>query len=134
MSRRRDTPLPALLRPQAGVFAALGDETRLRLVGELCGGRPRSISRLTRGSDLSRQAVTKHLRVLEGAGLVHSARRGREALFMLTPGPIEAARNCLETVSWQWEQALSRLKAFVEGEGGPRPPPGGAARRRRMTA
>lgn len=134
MSRRRDPPLPALLRPQAPVFAALGDETRLRLVGALCSGQPRSISRLTQGSDLSRQAVTKHLRVLEGAGLVHSARRGREALFMLAPGPIEAARNCLETVSWQWEQALSRLKGFVEGGGGPRPPPGGAARRRKGTA
>ncbi len=130
MSRRPDAPLPALLRPQAPVFAALGDETRLRLVGTLCRGQARSITKLTEGSDLSRQAVTKHLRVLEEAGLVHGARRGREILFMLAPEPIEAARSCLETVSWQWERALSRLKAFVEGGGGPRPPPGGSARRR----
>jgi DNA-binding transcriptional ArsR family regulator len=134
MSRRRDTSLPARLRPQAPVFAALGDETRLRLVGTLCRGQPRSISRLTEGSELSRQAMTKHLRVLEGAGLVHSARRGREILFMLAPGPIEAARDCLAMVSWQWDQALSRLKAFVEKGGGPRPPPGGRARRRPVAA
>jgi len=130
MSRRRDAPLPAFLRPQAPVFAALGDATRLRLVGALSHGLPRSISRLTEGSRLSRQAVTKHLRVLEGAGLVRSARRGREILFMLAPEPIEAARDCLETVSRQWDRALSHLKAFVEKGGGPRPPPGGRGRRR----
>jgi DNA-binding transcriptional ArsR family regulator len=96
------------------VFAALGDKTRLLLVTKLCAGEPRSISQLTRGSRLSRQAITKHLRVLEGAGIVRSIRRGRESRFAFDPQPIEAAKDYLELVSEQWDQALGRLKAFVE--------------------
>ena len=76
----------------APVFAALGDETRLSLVAKLCGGKPRSISQLTEGSRLTRQAITKHLRVLERAGIVHSLRTGRESLFEFDPEPIEAAK------------------------------------------
>jgi DNA-binding transcriptional ArsR family regulator len=114
MSRRRDAVPPATRRVQAPVFAALGDETRLLLVGKLCRGWPRSISELTAGSELTRQAVTKHLRVLEHAGLVHGARRGREVRFRLTPEPIDEARNYLGMVSTQWAKALARLKSFVE--------------------
>ena len=99
---------------QAPVFAALGDETRLTLVAKLCRGQPYSISQLTEGSRLTRQAITKHLRVLEGAGIVHSIRTGRESLFEFDPAPIEVAKGYLETVSEQWDQALARLKSFVE--------------------
>lgn len=98
----------------ASVFAALGDQTRLRLLTKLTRGEPRSISALTEGSRLTRQAITKHLRVLEGAGIVHSVRAGRESLFQLDPQPIDQAREYLDFVSEQWDQALARLKAFVE--------------------
>lgn len=99
----------------APVFAALGDDTRLGLVGILADGEPCSISRLTAGSRLTRQAITKHLHVLERAGVVRSTRQGRENYFALDPAPLEQARNYLEFVSTQWDQALSRLKTFVEG-------------------
>jgi DNA-binding transcriptional ArsR family regulator len=96
------------------VFAALGDKTRLALVMKLSSGRPASIVELTAGSTLSRQAITKHLRVLERAGIVHSSREGRESRFALDPRPIVEARSYLESVSEQWDRALSRLKSFVE--------------------
>jgi DNA-binding transcriptional ArsR family regulator len=96
------------------VFAALGDETRLSVLTKLSTGRPQSISRLTAGTNLSRQAVTKHLRVLANAGVVHSARVGRESLFQLKPQPIEAVRDYLDQVSKQWDDALARLKSHVE--------------------
>jgi DNA-binding transcriptional ArsR family regulator len=96
------------------IFAALGDETRLALVNKLAGGRPRSISQLTEGSRLTRQAITKHLRVLRTAGIVKSVREGRENLFELNPRPITGAKEYLEFVSKQWNQALGRLKSFVE--------------------
>lgn len=99
----------------APVFAALGDESRLALVATLCKGRHRSISQLAQGSRLTRQAITKHLRVLERAGIVHSVRSGRENLFEFDPAPIEQMKRYLDSVSEQWDQALSRLKAFVEG-------------------
>ena len=96
------------------MFAALGDKTRLSLVAKLCRGKPHSISQLTEGSRLTRQAVTKHLRVLESAGIVHSVRAGRESLFELDPKPIGELMRYLDSVSEQWDQALARLKAFVE--------------------
>src|SRR4051794_27394588 len=98
----------------APVFAALGDETRLALVAKLSEGRPHSIAKLTEGSSLSRQAITKHLRVLENAGLVRSVRSGRESLFELDAQPLLSAKEYLEHVSEKWDDALSRLKAFVE--------------------
>ena len=104
----------AALRTRASVFAALGDETRLSVLSRLSGGEPQSISRLTAGTRLTRQAVTKHLRVLESAGVVRSQRAGRESLFKLEPRPIEAARDYLDQVARQWDDALSRLKVFVE--------------------
>jgi DNA-binding transcriptional ArsR family regulator len=102
------------LAGRAAVFAALGDETRLALIGRLSGGPPQSIARLAAGSAMTRQGVTKHLRVLEGAGIVSSVRTGREARFELRPEPLTAARTYLEAVSAQWDEALARLKAFVE--------------------
>jgi DNA-binding transcriptional ArsR family regulator len=99
---------------RAPVFAALGDETRLALVAKLCGGRPYSISQLAEGSKLTRQAITKHLRVLEHAGIVHSVRSGRESRFEFNPEPIDQMKQYLDSVSEQWDQTLSRLKSFVE--------------------
>jgi DNA-binding transcriptional ArsR family regulator len=88
--------------------------TRLALVSKLSSGELRSISRLTEGSRLTRQAIAKHLRVLEHAGIVRRVRRGRESLFEFNPEPIDEARGYLESVSEQWDQALARLRSFVE--------------------
>ena len=110
-SRRGTT---AQHQDRATVFAALGDETRLLLVAKLGRGQSCSISQLTKGSRLTRQAITKHLRVLERAEIVRSVRTGRESLFALDPGPIEELKKYLDLVSAQWDQALSRLKMFVE--------------------
>ncbi|MGA2149166.1 MAG: metalloregulator ArsR/SmtB family transcription factor [Bryobacteraceae bacterium] len=114
MSHRSHSSVAARRRTHAPVFAALGDETRLRLVAKLSGGQPRSIAQLTEGTKLTRQAITKHLRVLEKVEIVHSVRTGRESLFRFDPQPIEAVRKYLDLVSAEWDQALARLKAFVE--------------------
>jgi DNA-binding transcriptional ArsR family regulator len=98
----------------AAAFAALGDETRLALIARLSAGAPQSISRLAQGSALTRQAITKHLRVLESAGMVRSARAGRESRFEFRPEPLRELRSYLEHVSRQWDEALARLKSFVE--------------------
>lgn len=111
---RRTRSIALKRRVHAPVFAALGDETRLALVAKLCWGKRRSISQLTRGSKLTRQAITKHLRVLESAGVVRSVRSGRESLFEFQPEPIGELKKYLDLVSEQWDQALSRLKSFVE--------------------
>ena len=96
------------------MFAALGDKTRLSLVVKLSGGRACSIAELTRGSKLTRQAITKHLRVLESVGIVHGVRAGRENLFEFDPAPVREMKRYLDFVSEQWDEALARLKAFVE--------------------
>src|SRR6266705_5471640 len=114
MSHPRRSRMANKRRARAPVFAALGDETRLSLVAMLCGGRPHSISQLTQGSKLTRQAITKHLRVLERAGIVHSVRAGRESRFQFDPAPMDEMKEYLDFVSEQWDQALSRLKSFVE--------------------
>ena len=103
-----------VLKARASVFAALGDETRLSVLVKLTSGQPQSISRLTVGTKLTRQAVTKHLRVLEDAGVVRCVRIGRESRFELETKPIDEVRDYLEHVSKQWEDALARLKSFVE--------------------
>jgi DNA-binding transcriptional ArsR family regulator len=115
MSRKGRSSMSAKRLAQAPVFAALGDETRLSLVAKLCGGQLCSITHLTQGSRLTRQAITKHLRMLESVGIVHSVRTGRESLFEFDPAPIQEIKRYLDLVSEQWDQALSRLKSFVEG-------------------
>jgi DNA-binding transcriptional ArsR family regulator len=107
--RRLDTP-----QRRSPVFAALGDETRLALVAKLCAGQTHSISQLTKGTHLTRQAITKHLRVLQRVGVVRCVRTGRESRFEFNPQPIEGIREYLDFVSRQWDDALSRLKSFVE--------------------
>src|SRR6202047_529994 len=114
MSRSGSDSSAAKRRHHAAVCAALGDETRLSLVTTLSGGEPRSIAQLTGGSKMTRQAITKHLRVLESAGIVHSVRSGRESRFEFGPQPMEGIKEYLDFVSEQWDQALSRLKSFVE--------------------
>ncbi len=100
-------------RTPAPVFAALGDENRLRLLTRLSSG-PLSISRLTEGSGITRQGVTKHLRVLSGAGLVRGTRRGKESVWRLERNRLEEARRSLDLISRQWDQALGKLRLFVE--------------------
>lgn len=100
---------------QALVFAALGDPTRLALLMQLSDGRTSSIAGLSGGSKLTRQAITKHLHVLESAGLVFCSKVGREIQYAFRPEPIEEVRAYLDRVSHQWEDALSRLRVFVEG-------------------
>jgi DNA-binding transcriptional ArsR family regulator len=113
MSNKRHSG-SALLKTRASVFAALGDETRLSVLIRLANGRAQSISRLTAGTNLTRQAVTKHLRVLKDAGIVRCLRVGRESQFALEPKPIDDVRDYLERVSKQWDDALARLKSLVE--------------------
>ena len=98
----------------APVFAALGDPTRLQLVGLLCAGGAFSIAQLTQSTEISRQGVTKHLGVLADAGVVRDVKVGRERLWQLEPASIDEARRSLEAIGREWEQALSRLKHFVE--------------------
>src|SRR4051794_12623598 len=120
MSRRRSAPprgpapkelkLPNL----APLFAALGDETRLRLIAALCAGGALSIAQLTSGTDITRQAVTKHLHVLAEAGLVRDLKVGRERRWEFEPAHLEEARRSLEVIAQQWDHALAKLKLAVE--------------------
>ncbi len=107
----KDTPAAECSAP---LFAALGDETRLRLIFRLCDAGPMSIVSLTEGSSVTRQAITKHLRVMEGAGLVCSRRRGRESIWRLSPQGLQDARRYLDQISRQWDSALGRLRKLVE--------------------
>lgn len=102
------------MTPAAPVFAALGDETRLRLVTRLSAEGPLSISQLTSGGQITRQAVTKHLVVLAGAGIATSRQRGRERIWELDPRALADARAYLDRVSAQWDAALGRLRRFLE--------------------
>lgn len=96
------------------LFAALGDTVRLRLVVRLCDEGSASISKLTAGTGLTRQAITKHLRVMQNSGLVRSTKRGRERLWQLNQQRLHEARHHLDLISKQWDAALSRLRNFVE--------------------
>jgi DNA-binding transcriptional ArsR family regulator len=100
--------------PEA-VFAALGDRTRLSMLTTLSDGQARSIASLAADTKLTRQAVTKHLHVLERAGLVGSLRIGRESRYAYRATPLDEARAYLEMVASQWDAALERLRAHVEG-------------------
>ena len=101
---------------KAPVFAALGDETRLALLARLWTGQHYSIAQLTQGTHLTRQAVTKHLRVLERVRMVHVTRTGRESVFHFDPKPVLELKNFLEAASSHWDAALTRLKTFVEND------------------
>jgi DNA-binding transcriptional ArsR family regulator len=106
----------ATLAETAEVFAAIGDTTRLHIVTRLSNGGGLSIVRLTEDTNVSRQAVTKHLRSLESAGLVRSGRVGRERIWRLKPARLTEAQLYLDRISAQWDAALNRLRAFAEEE------------------
>ncbi|WP_339860872.1 helix-turn-helix transcriptional regulator [Thalassospira alkalitolerans] len=103
----------------ADIFAALGDPTRLAIFDRLSDGQARSIAVLSDDADMTRQAVTKHLRVLENAGLIESHRIGRESRYAFCPDRLALARAWLDHVAGRWDGALTRLKSFVED--GPAP-------------
>ncbi len=105
---------PARADEAAPLFAALGDPTRLRLVARLAGGGPASITRLSEAAAVSRQAISKHLAVLADAGLVRTRREGRERICELAPARLGDAHAYLDAISRQWDEALGRLRAFVE--------------------
>jgi DNA-binding transcriptional ArsR family regulator len=98
----------------APIFAALGDQTRLALLARLCAGGPQSIARLTAGSEVTRQAVTKHLLVLAGAGLVRGVRHGRESRWALEPDQLQVARRYLDWISEQWTERLEALERHLD--------------------
>ncbi len=104
------------LSEAAPVFAALGDPTRVGLVARLCTDGPLSITELSEGTRVTRQAVTKQLRTLGRAGLVRNHRRGREIIWELEPKRLEKARRSLDQISAEWDVAINRLKAFVEDD------------------
>ena len=98
----------------APLFAVLGDRTRLRLVSRLCDDGPGSLTRLTAGFAMTRQAITKHLRVMQKSGLVRSRRRGRERIWELNLRRLQDVHRHLDLISRQWDNALARLREFVE--------------------
>lgn len=107
-------PTPAKLAATAPVFAALGDATRLELVAKLGGRGPQSITQLTAGTHVTRQAVTKHLDILADAGLVHDVRRGRERIWDLDTEKMASVGRYLDQISKRWDEALERLRRHVE--------------------
>jgi len=115
MSRRTSATLRRKsLGNCAPIFAALGDEMRLRLIAVLCVGGAMSITQLTAGTDITRQAITKHLDVLAAAGLVRDVKVGRERLWEFEPAQLDEARRSLEAIAQQWDHALAKLKLAVE--------------------
>lgn len=102
------------LQSSAAIFSALGDETRLRIIAILCIGHAVSISQITAETDITRQAVTKHLHVLAQVGLVRDVKVGRERLWEFEPSQIEEARRSLELISNQWDHTLNKLKMSLE--------------------
>jgi DNA-binding transcriptional ArsR family regulator len=114
MSKSSRQAATVRLLKTAALFAALGDGTRLEIVARLADGSQQSITQLTEAATVTRQAITKHLKVLEGAGIVRCERSGRETLYALQPRSLEEAQRALAAVAEQWDAALSRLKTFVE--------------------
>jgi DNA-binding transcriptional ArsR family regulator len=110
----RSSPSNSAAKRSAPIFAALGDETRLAIVAHLSSRGHRSITGLTEGSSITRQAITKHLHVLKGAGLVHCSQRGRERIWELDPHGFQDAQRYLAEISAHWDAALYRLRKFVE--------------------
>jgi DNA-binding transcriptional ArsR family regulator len=116
LQTRKRPSSDAAIRASAPIFAALGDDTRLRIVGRLSADGPTSIAGLTLGTGVTRQAITKHLHVLSDAGLVRGQHVGRENVWELQRQPLNQARHSLDAIAAQWDRGLSRLKAFVERE------------------
>lgn len=103
------------LKAAAPIFAALGDETRLRLVIFLSAAGPSSTATLTANVEVTRQAVAKHLHVMKEAGLVSSVYQGRDSVWQIEPSQLQEAQSCIELITARWDQAIDRLRAMVEG-------------------
>jgi DNA-binding transcriptional ArsR family regulator len=114
MSRKSHNASVTSRYSEAPTFAALGDQIRLRIVTRLCYSGPMSVASLTSGTEVTRQAVSKHLLVLQEAGLVRSTRRGRERIWRLEQKRLQEARRYLDSISEQWDESLDRLRAFAE--------------------
>src|SRR5437867_10908839 len=115
MSSKRSAAALRLPPPGAvPLFAALGDATRPRLLGRRSAGGPMSITRLSEGTGVTRQAITRHLHALGDVGLVRHARRGRERLWDLNRERLDRAKRYLDQIAAQWDDAAERLRAFVE--------------------
>ncbi len=112
---RAEAAAPSRVRDAAPLFAALGDETRLALLVRLASGGPASIASLSAKSRVSRQAITKHVQVLAEAGVIKTSRQGRQRICELDPSRLADAQKYLDRISQQWDDALGRLKRFVEG-------------------
>ena len=97
------------------MFAALADPTRRQVVRSLSRQPELTASRLAGELPMTRQAVTKHLQVLADAGLVHDLKVGRERLWQFDPEQLDEARRSLEIIGRQWERALGKLRAALEG-------------------
>jgi DNA-binding transcriptional ArsR family regulator len=110
----KSTSTAQTLTDNASLFAALGDPTRLELLLQLGESGLCSITQLAEGRPQTRQAIRKHLQVLEGVQLIRGVRRGRQHLFQVEPKTLEIAAQSLAAISRQWDDALLRLKAFVE--------------------
>jgi DNA-binding transcriptional ArsR family regulator len=98
----------------APVFDALGDPNRLRIIVRLCDLGPSSTSQVTRVIPVTRQAASKHLQLLESAGLVTSSRRGRERIWTVQTEPLARASDYLTQLSRRWDAAVDRLRAYLE--------------------
>ena len=107
---------PGTVEEAAPLFAALGDGTRLGLLRRLSAEGPLSITRLSEGTGVTRQAITRHLRTLGDAGLIRDRRRGRERLWEFDPTQLEEAKRALDRIATQWDDALDRLRTFVEDD------------------
>ncbi len=114
LSVKTSLPMSKADQHAAPLFAAMGDATRLTLVRRMSDGEPHSIADLSNGLKLTRQGITKHLHVLEHAGVVRSERVGRTNQFTYIPDSVQPIRSYLESVSAQWDDALARLRAHVE--------------------
>ncbi|MCV7300508.1 helix-turn-helix transcriptional regulator [Mycobacterium barrassiae] len=99
---------------RAPLFDALGDPNRLRIITRLCDGGPCSTTKITEVVSVSRQAATKHLLLLEAVGLVSSQRNGRERIWRVRPEPLNEASEYLDALSRRWDNAIGRLRTYVE--------------------
>lgn len=98
----------------AGIFDALGDPNRLRIVARLCAGGPSSTSTLAAAIPATRQAAAKHLRLLESTGVVDSSKRGRERIWHVRTTTLSDVVDYLDQLSRQWDRRIDRLRKLVE--------------------
>jgi DNA-binding transcriptional ArsR family regulator len=101
-------------RDAGAVFSALSDPTRREVMRRLSADGPSTLSELSSDLPVSRQAVAKHLVVLEGAGLVATSGTTRRRQYRLTPRPLADAMGWMVDVGAEWDQRLDALRRHVE--------------------